>query len=216
MNSYEPPVFLYDFNSPYAYLAAQRVDKVLPVKPRWQPIAFAFMLRAHDRRPWSLDERERRIGIAECERRTEVYGLPQMCWPPGWPVKSYGLTSLRAAVVAERHGLLREFSQAAFARNFVHGLGLRGLGDVLAVADEVGLDANWVTAGVAGEDVKNRLIEATEAAIAAGVVGVPTVLASGQSFWGDDQLEAAAGVISADGGDLVDSPAKSNVPSGND
>ena len=110
------PVFLYDFNSPYAYLAAARVDEVLPVKPRWQPIAFAFLLRAHDRSPWSFDERERRIGIAECERRAEAYGLPPMRWPPGWPIESYGLTSLRAAIIAANHGLLREFSRAAFAR----------------------------------------------------------------------------------------------------
>lgn len=198
MSTHDRPVFLYDFNSPYAYLAAERVDEVLPVKARWQPVAFAFMLRAHDRSPWSFDERERRAGIADCERRAEVYGLPPLCWPPGWPIESYGLTSLRGAIVAEHHGLLREFSRAAFARNFVHGLGLKDLGDVLAVADEVGLDADAVKRGVAGEDAKRRLTEATEAAIAAGAVGVPTVLVSGQSFWGDDQLEAAAAAISAD------------------
>lgn len=78
----------------------------------------------------------------------------------------------------------------------MYGLGLKGLGDVLAVAEEVGLDADAVKRGVAGEEAKNRLTEATEAAIAAGAVGVPTVLALGQSFWGDDQLEAAAAAIS--------------------
>jgi 2-hydroxychromene-2-carboxylate isomerase len=197
VSTHDQPVFLYDFNSPYAYLAARRVDDVLPVAAHWQPVAFAFMLRAHDRSPWSFDEHERRLGMLECERRAEAYGLPPMCWPPGWPIESYGLTSLRAAIIAEQHGLLREFSCAAFDRNFVHGLGLKRLDDVLAVADEVGLDANAVKNGIAGEDAKNRLTEATEVAIAAGAVGVPTVLVSGQSFWGDDQLEAAASAISS-------------------
>jgi 2-hydroxychromene-2-carboxylate isomerase len=192
------PVFLYDFNSPYAYLAATRVDDVLPVEPRWQPIAFAFVLRARRRNPWSFAERERRIGVAECERRAELYGLPAMRWPPGWPIESYGLTCLRAALVAENEGLLREFSRAAFARSFVHGLGLRELEDVLAVADEVGLEQETVAHGVTATDIKNRLTEATEAAIAAGVAGVPTVLASGQSFWGDDHLEAAAAAMRED------------------
>jgi 2-hydroxychromene-2-carboxylate isomerase len=72
MSARERPVFLYDFNSPDAYLAAARVDEVLPIKPRWQPIAFAFMLRAHNRSPWSFDERQRPIGIAECERRAQA------------------------------------------------------------------------------------------------------------------------------------------------
>ena len=101
MSNQAQPVFLYDFNSPYAYLAATRVDQVLPVKPRWQPIAFAFLVRADKRSPWSFDERKRRLGITECERRAEAYGLPSMRWPPGWPINSYGLTSLRAAIVAD-------------------------------------------------------------------------------------------------------------------
>jgi 2-hydroxychromene-2-carboxylate isomerase len=192
-------VFVYDFNSPYAYLAATRVDELLPAQPRWQPVAFAFILRAHNRRPWSFDDEERRAGMAECERRARAYGLALMRWPPGWPVESYGLTSLRAALVAERHGLLREFSRAAFARNFVHGAGLRELGDVLAVAEEVGLDAGMVAREIATQETKNRLAEVTNAAIAAGVIGVPTVLAAGEVFWGDDQLPSAAAAMRARG-----------------
>lgn len=191
----EQPVFLYDFNSPYAYLAAARVDSVLPVKPRWQPIAFAFMLRAHNRSPWSFDERERQIGMAECEQRAQAYGLPAMRWPPGWPIESYGLTCLRAAIIAMNEGRLRDFSRAAFARNFVTGVGLTNLDDVLAVADEVGVDLDTVTHGVDAEDIKHKLTDATDAAITAGAVGVPTVLVSGQIFWGDDRLEAAASAI---------------------
>lgn len=195
MNVREQPVFLYDFNSPYAYLAATRVDQVLPVKPRWQPIAFAFMLRAHNRRPWSFDEPQRSLGIAECERRAGLYGLAPMRWPPGWPIDSYGLMSLRAAIVAEHHGQLREFSRAAFARNFVHGLGLKTIKDVLAVTEEVGLDLNTVRHGIDDSAIKTQLIEATNTAITAGVIGVPTILTSGQSFWGDDQLDSAAAAI---------------------
>jgi 2-hydroxychromene-2-carboxylate isomerase len=195
MDTQAPPAFLYDFNSPYAYLAAARVDEVLPVRPRWQPVAFAFMLRAHRREPWSFDEHERELGIAECERRAKLYGLPTMRWPPGWPVQSYGLISLRAAIVADDHGLLREFSRAAFARNFVEGLGLKHLDDVGAVADRVGLDPRALRHEVVSQEVKDRLAAATEAAIAAGAVGVPTVCAVGQVFWGDDQLDTAAAAI---------------------
>jgi 2-hydroxychromene-2-carboxylate isomerase len=186
------PVFIYDFNSPYAYLASTRVEDVLPVIPRWQPVALAFMLRAQNRIPWSLDEMERRKGITECERRARAYGLGEMQWPPGWPVDSYGLTSLRAALVAAEHALLREFSRAAFARHFVQGLGLKQVDDVLAVADEIGLDRAAVEQGIADPAIKDRLTAATNAALTAGAVGVPTIFTAGQTFWGDDQLEPAA------------------------
>ena len=187
--------FLYDFNSPYAYLASARVDTVLPGDVRWQPIAFAFLLRHQGRAPWSFDLRgERAEGVAECERRAREYGLPEMTWPEGWPQGSYSLDPLRVALVAGEHGLLREYSVAAFARNFVAGTGL--LGDApFEIAGEVGLDRATVEAGL--PTAKDRLKQVTDEAIAAGVPGVPTVRVGEQSFWGDDQLEAAAVALSA-------------------
>lgn len=186
------PVFLYDFNSPYAYLAASRVDEVLGGRgrvPRWQPIAFAFLLIAQARTPWSFGER-RNEGMAECERRAASYGLPPMTWPDGWPQGSYTLDPLRAALHAGEHGLLHEYSAAAFARNFADGRGL--LGDAaVEIAVELGLDEGETRAAIAGP-AKARLKAVTEEAIAAGVHGVPTVRVGDQLFWGDDQLEAAA------------------------
>jgi 2-hydroxychromene-2-carboxylate isomerase len=115
-----------------------------------------------------------------------------MRWPPGWPVESYSLLPLRAALAAGEQGRLREFSQAAFARNFVDGAGLRHPEDVAAVAPVAGLDGDVLLARAAADEIKRRLQEATEAAIALGVVGVPTVELGDQLFWGDDRLSAAA------------------------
>jgi 2-hydroxychromene-2-carboxylate isomerase len=192
----DAPVFSYDFNSPYAYLAAARVDAVLPVAPRWEPIAFAFVLRAHDRTPWSMrSEASRAEGLREIERRAGRYGLPPLRLPPGWPRDSYSLLPLRAAWVAEDHGRLREFSVAAFARNLATGAGLRTFADVLAAARDAGLGEDDLRKGVERPAVKQRLTAVTEAAIARGVVGVPTVTVGAELFWGDDRLEAAAAAL---------------------
>ncbi len=193
----DEPVFYYDFNSPYAYLAATRVDAVLPAAVRWEPIAFAFVLRARNRTPWSMHDGTRAEGMKECQRRAERYGLPPLRWPAGWPVQSYSLTSLRAACVAAQHGRLKPFSAAAFARNFVDGAGLAGIDDVLAAAAAAGLPEDVVRRGVDDDAVKDQLEVATDDAIARGVVGVPTVALDGTLFWGDDQLEAAAAALRA-------------------
>jgi 2-hydroxychromene-2-carboxylate isomerase len=187
----DTPVFRYDFNSPYAYLSAQRVDEVLGGDVRWQPIAFAFLLVAQKRIPWSFDVNgEREPGIAEIERRAAERGLPPVAWPEGWPQGSYTIEPLRVALIADEHGLLREYSRAAFARNFVAGTGL--LGDApLEVAEEVGLDRATIEAGMPA--AKERLKAVTDEAIAEGVYGVPTVTVGSEHFWGDDRLEAAAG-----------------------
>jgi 2-hydroxychromene-2-carboxylate isomerase len=185
------PVFYFDFNSPYAYLAAQRVERVLGVHPRWQPIAFAFVLRATGRVPWSLSD-ARVEGMRVCEERARAYGLPALQWPPGWPVQSYSLLPLRAALVAEEHGRLREFALAAFAENFVHGRGLDGLDAILRAAAAAEVDGDAIRGAIERDEIKRRLREATDAAIALGVQGVPTVLVDGDLYWGDDRLDAAA------------------------
>ena len=183
--------FYFDFNSPYAYLAAQRVDRMLGADVRWQPIALAFVLRALDRTPWSLTE-ARPAGVRECRERAVRYGLPELRWPPGWPVESYALAPLRAALVAEEHGRLREFSLAAFAENFERGTGVREDGALQRAAAAAGLDPAAISDGIERPEIKERLREATDRALEAGVMGVPTVLVHGEPFWGDDRLEAAA------------------------
>ena len=190
------PTFYCDFNSPYAYLAAHRVDGLLGPGVRWQPIAFAFLLRAKDRRPWSFTD-ARPAGMRECEERAVRYGLPELVWPPDWPVESYTLSSLRAALVAEEHGRLREFSLAAFAENFAHGTGIREQAGLERAAEVAGLDPAAVRDGIGGPVIKGRLREATDGALAAGVIGVPAVLVDGEVFWGDDRLEAAAQRLAA-------------------
>jgi len=190
------PTFYFDFNSPYAYLAAHRVDRMLAAPVRWQPIAFAFVIRALDRTPWSFTD-ARPAGMRECEERAARYGLPELRWPPGWPAESYALAPLRAALVADEHGRLREFSLAAFAENFVHGTGVREDGALERAAEIAGVDPAAIRDGIQRPEIKQRLREATDGALAAGVQGVPTVLVDGETFWGDDRLEAAAARLAA-------------------
>jgi 2-hydroxychromene-2-carboxylate isomerase len=190
----DEPVFYYDFNSPFAYIAAHRVDDVLPVRPRWQPIAFAFLLIAHEREPWSFDVENRGPTMQDCERRAAALGLP-LQWPDGWPKESYSLLPLRAAVLAERAGVLREFSRAALRRHFSEPDGVRELDGVLDAAAEAGLDPDEVRAHIGDDDVKRAVKDATDAALELGVFGVPTVQVYDELFWGDDRLSEAAAAL---------------------
>ena len=62
-------MFFYDVSSPCAYLAAERVDAVFPVAPRWQPIVFGVLIRDIGNVPWSLREETRAPGVREVERQ---------------------------------------------------------------------------------------------------------------------------------------------------
>jgi len=48
-----PPVFYFDYSSPYAYLAAMRIGGLLP-DATWRPIAFGALIRQIGKVPWSL------------------------------------------------------------------------------------------------------------------------------------------------------------------
>jgi 2-hydroxychromene-2-carboxylate isomerase len=191
----ERPVFYYDFNSPYAWLAAERVNGVLPIPPIWQPVSFGHILKASGREPWSFHEPSRSEGIAEIERRAAERGLPAPRWIAGWPVGTYSLLPLRAAIFAQQTGRVVSFSLAAYRQFFAGGRTLADLDNVLIAAAASELHPRAVTKGIESSTVKEALRSATDEAIERGVVGVPTVAVGDLLFWGDDQLEDAAAAL---------------------
>ena len=184
------PVFYFDLSSPYAYLAAHRVDDIVP-GVLWRPIAFGFLLRHSGRVPWSLGP-EREAGMREVAERAAARGLPPVTWPPGWPRESYSLDPLRAAVHAEREGALKAFVLAAYEIAFAGERALAGHDAIADAARAAGLDPAATLAAIEEPEVRDRLRAYTDEAVARGVHGVPTVAVADELFWGDDRLEDAA------------------------
>ncbi|HWK15929.1 MAG TPA: DsbA family protein [Solirubrobacteraceae bacterium] len=185
------PVFYYDLSSPYAYLAAARVDELLPVSPEWRPIAFGVIIRQTGKVPWSLQP-DRNGDFEEIARRAAARGLPPVRYPEGWPVQTYSIIALRAALFVSDQRERRALSRAMFRTAFVDGRHLADLDTVLQAAAGAGLDAEAVRAGMERQEIKDALRAETEAAVSRGVTGVPTVAVGEDLFWGDDRLEDAA------------------------
>jgi 2-hydroxychromene-2-carboxylate isomerase len=186
-----PAVFYYDFNSPYAYLAAERIDELIP-DAEWRPIAFAILLGRLGRLERVLETLDTAPIAAEISERAADRGLPPFAPPKGWPVETWSLAPLRAALVADEHGCLREFSSAAYRTSFVESRPLAELDNVLAAARDVGLEPDEVREGIERPEIKERLKGNTEEALARGVTGIPTVAIGDDLFWGDDRLDEAA------------------------
>jgi 2-hydroxychromene-2-carboxylate isomerase len=186
-----PAVFYYDFNSPYAYLAAERIDGLIP-NAEWRPIAFAILLDKLGRLERVVQELDRERVAAEVAGRAAERGLRPFAPPEAWPVKTWSLAPLRAALVADERRRVREFSRAAYRTSFVESRSLAELDNVLAAASEAGLEPDEVREGIQRPEVKERLKGHTEEALARGVTGIPTVAIGDELFWGDDRLEEAA------------------------
>ena len=184
-------MFYYDFNSPYAYLAAERIGDLIP-DAEWRPIAFAILLGKLGRletRPGTTQPSAGRGGDRPARRGS---GLPPFATPTDWPLGTWSLVPLRAALVADERGRLREFSRAAYRKSFVESRSLAELDSVLAAAREVGLEPDEVRDGIERPEIKERLKGNTEQALARGVTGIPTVAIGDELFWGDDDLDEAA------------------------
>lgn len=184
------PRFFFDLGSPFAYLAAERIERLLgPVD--WQPVSLGALFKLTGRSSWSLGDPERRAaGMAEVERRAGLYGMPPVRWPDPWP-GDY-LLAMRAATIAQQQGAARRFALQAFRNAFQDGCDLSIPAEVMRVAAQAGLDPQQVEQEVRDPDVKLALRDATDTAHRLGVFGVPTVSIEGELFWGDDRLDDAA------------------------
>ncbi|MBS1885960.1 MAG: DsbA family protein [Actinobacteria bacterium] len=192
-------VFYYDLGSPYAYLAAERISGLFTAagleQPEWQPILLGGLFRHFDRGSWARTE-GRAEGIDEVERRAAAYGLPPLVWPEGWPGDM--LTAMRVATFAKQTGRTVSFSLAAFRQQFAAGKDLSDPDNVMIAAAACELHPRALESAVRTQIVKDGLREATDAAAAAGVFGVPSVRVGEQVFWGDDRLEDAVEAAARD------------------
>ena len=187
------PVFYYDLGSPYAYLAAERLTRVLPEVPVWQPILLGGVWQESGGQSWAVTD-ARDEGMAEVERRAAEYDLMPIRWPEGWPNNT--LKAMRVAVWAQQIGRTVAFSLAAFRQAFAGGKDLSDVDYVLMAAAACELHPNAVLKAIETQSVKDRLREVTSAAYERGVRGVPTIAVGDELFWGDDRLEEAAVAMS--------------------
>jgi len=190
-----PAIFYYDYNSPYAYLAAERIDGLIP-GAEWRPFAYGILLGQLGRLDAALERLDRAAIVVEIDGRVAERDLPPFAPPEDWPVGTWSLVPLRAALVAEEEGRLREFSAAVFRKSFVESRSLAEIDHVLEAAAEAGLDPDEVREGIGRPEIKERLKSNTEEARERGVTGIPTVAVGDELFWGDDRLDEASAAAS--------------------
>jgi 2-hydroxychromene-2-carboxylate isomerase len=183
-----PPRFYFGAISPYSWFAAERIVALIP-DAQWRPVFAGALFRSVGRITWGLTpQREERI--ADCERRAVEYGLGPISWPQGWPGND--VLPARAMLAADRDGRLIPFALAAMRACF------RGGGDITqpehlqAIAATVDMDGPRLLEQAQQPEIKDALRAVNDEAVAAGVVGIPSVVVDGEVFWGDDRLSEAA------------------------
>lgn len=172
----------FDFVSPFSYLASARLDR-LPgeVELRAQPILFAGLLAHWQTRGPAEIEPMRRFTFRHIAWLAARDGIALTLPPahPFNPLKLLRLCLARGADVALAQRLFR-FVWAE-GRTADAPAAWQALGAELGIAD--------IDAVVDAPEVKARLRDTTETAIARGVFGVPSFVVDDEIFWGYDAIE---------------------------
>ena len=180
--------FYFDYLSPYAYFAALRLPELCArhgAELVYRPVLFAGLLNH-----WG------QLGPAEIPAKALYTFRDAARWAAleGWPFRAprfhpfVPLTALRLSLRSVAADEQARVVEALFR----HGWGDGGdLGDAEALGaalDRAGLDAAPLLERARTEAAKAALRTETDAAIARGVFGIPTMVTSGELLWGYDRL----------------------------
>jgi 2-hydroxychromene-2-carboxylate isomerase len=174
-------IWYFDFISPFAYLQFSRLSQ-LPADLRvtMKPILFAALLEHHGHKGPAEIPSKRQFVYRFFKWQAARRGVP-FNMPPMHPFQP--LPPLRLAIAAGG-------TSAVVGRifDFIYGRGRNVEGAaLLELGRELGLD-NLETR-ITDPQVKERLRQNTKEAISAGVFGVPSFVAHGELFWGDDATD---------------------------
>jgi 2-hydroxychromene-2-carboxylate isomerase len=180
--------FYFDYESPNAYLAwtqlPQLADKygstIDPV-----PILYAGLLEAHGQLGPGEVPAKGRWMIKNVLRKAAVLGVPMN--PPAF-MPFNPLLALRVSLLPLDATERRALIDALFRAVWVRGLHVSEPVVVERVANEIGLAGAGFVAKAQLPEVKARLRQQTEDAIARGVFGVPTMEVGDELFWGYDDF----------------------------
>lgn len=120
---------------------------------------------------------------------------------PHAPVRSLHL--VRGSFIAEERGETERYMDAVFEALYVDALDLGQLQLYGEALERAGFDAPAYLDGVERPDIKRRLADQTERAVARGAFGVPTFFVDDELFFGQDRLEfAIEAVLRKRGGEV--------------
>ena len=123
----------------------------------------------------------------DIERSARFMGLPY-AFPSRFPAATLAAARGYYWLHGQDCAKAREFAHAVFRAYWVDDRDIGELPVVLEITDRLGIDRDAFTAAIATPEIKDRLRQETDAAIARGMFGVPYFMVDGEPFWGADRL----------------------------
>ena len=183
--------FYFDPISPFAYLGSIQIERLaarLNRQIEWKPVLIGVtILKVMGLKPLPETPLKGPYLKHDAVRLAEFFDVP---------FRYHGLTginslaALRAFVVLKERdaGLAKSLAQKIFRRLWVRGLNITAADDIAEEAKDLGIDVPALLRESETDRAKDALKRQVDAAIEAGVFGVPYFVVDGEPIWGVDRM----------------------------
>lgn len=186
-----PLDFWFDFSSPYGYLLSEKIDAVAARhgrKVRWHPILLGIIFQATGSRPPADGISSKgKYMLHDFARSARFMRIPYKM-PSRFPLPTQNAARAYYWLHGQDCALARQFAHAVYRAFFVDDLDISSPDTVLEIAAKQGIDRAALASALQTPEIKARLKDECEKALAAGVFGSPHVIIDGEHFFGADRL----------------------------
>jgi 2-hydroxychromene-2-carboxylate isomerase len=185
--------FQFDFGSPNAYLAEcaiPQIERRTGIKFDYVPVLLGgiYKLTGNMSPAESLRSIKNKLEYQalETQRFIRRHNITRFRQNPLFPVNT--LMLMRGAVAAQFEGVFEPYFRAAYHHMWEEPKKMDDVDVFKAAFTSSGIDIERLMARAQQDDVRKRLLELTNDAVARGALGSPTFFVGDEMFFGKDQL----------------------------
>ena len=187
--------FYFDYSSPFAYLGATQVGTIAKrhdAELRFKPFFLGGLFKSIGTPlvPFAeMSPATQKLAMKDMYRWAEHWEVP-FNFPSRFPMNTIAALRMTLQLPNEK---IEPFMLAVFKAYWGEDRDINDPDVLKGLADELGLDGTALLEGCQNPEIKKELKDATDAAVASGVIGVPTYIVregneDGVMFWGQDRL----------------------------
>ena len=183
--------FYFDFSSPYGYLASAKIEEIAARHGRtvnWRPILLGAVFKTTNQQPLTTIPVKGDYAKRDFERSARLAGVP-FRQPGKFPIASTAPSRAFYAVSDRDPALAKRLAAALYEAYFTQDRDISSPEVTLDVAAKLGIDREELGRTLNGNEIKERLRQEVDAAVARGVFGSPYIVVDGEPFWGADRLD---------------------------